>query len=166
MERGFTRLAYCGLPATPATVGRQSSGRFSGWARQAGLPAVLYRSLRHGPALEELQAELSAWIASLPKPIGLMACNDLRARHVLEACRAVGVRVPEDVAVIGVDNDEIICELTDPPLSSVEQGGHRLGYQAAMMLEQIMRGRRVSRQRPIRPSRASGQSPLDGRAGH
>jgi LacI family transcriptional regulator len=92
-----------------------------------------------------LQAELSAWIAALPKPIGLMACDDARARHVLEACRGLGVHVPEQVAVIGVDNDETICELTDPPLSSVDQGAHRLGYQAAATLERMMSGRRVAR---------------------
>jgi LacI family transcriptional regulator len=149
MERGFTRLAYCGLPATRSNGwSRIRAAAFQAAAREAGYACRTFTG-RYGTARRwrELQRELSAWIVSLPKPIGLMACNDARARHVLEACRTVGVRVPEDVAVIGVDNDEVICALTDPPLSSVEQGGHRLGYQAAMVLEQMMRGRRVSRQR-------------------
>ena len=70
----------------------------------------------------DIQHELTVWLKSLEKPLGLMAANDARARHVLVACQAIGLRVPEDVAVLGVDNDEVICELTDPPLSSIEHG--------------------------------------------
>jgi LacI family transcriptional regulator len=66
---------------------------------------------------------------------------------VLEACRAVGARVPDDVAVIGVDNDEMICELTSPPMSSIEQGARRMGYEAAALLERLMRGRKTSQLR-------------------
>ncbi len=90
---------------------------------------------------QELQRGLMAWLQALEMPVGLMACNDARARHVLEACHALGVRVPEDVAVVGVDNDEVMCELTDPPLSSIEQGMRRLGYQAAALLDQRMEGK-------------------------
>ena len=82
-----------------------------------------------------------AWLQTLEMPVGVMACNDVRARHVLEACHSLGVRVPEDVAVIGVDNDELVCELSDPPLSSIEQGMRRLGYQAAALLDQLMQGK-------------------------
>jgi LacI family transcriptional regulator len=63
---------------------------------------------------------------------------------VLEACRTLGVRVPEDVAVIGVDNDEMICDLTDPPLSSVEQGARQMGYRAAELLDRLMAGKKTS----------------------
>ena len=105
---------------------------------------------RHGTARRwrEVQRELAGWIAGLPMPVGLMACNDVRARHVLEACRALGLRVPVDVAVLGVDNDEMICELTDPPLSSIDQSARRIGYEAAAMLARLMwrPPRRVSRQ--------------------
>jgi LacI family transcriptional regulator len=83
---------------------------------------------------EALQQELADWLIGLPKPVGLMACNDARARYVLEACRLAGLKVPDDVAVIGVDNDEMICELTDPPLSSVDQAARRVGYEAARLL--------------------------------
>jgi LacI family transcriptional regulator len=68
-----------------------------------------------------------------------MACNDVRARHVLEACRTLGLRVPHDVAVLGVDNDEMICELTSPPLSSVDQAARRIGYEAATLLDRMIR---------------------------
>ena len=88
----------------------------------------------------EMQQELGKWLTSLPKPVGLMAANDARARHILEACRTVGLHVPEDVAVLGVDNDELLCEVMRPHLSSVEQGARRLGYEAAAMLDRIMHG--------------------------
>jgi len=70
-----------------------------------------------------------------------MACNDVRARHVLEACRSLGLVVPRDVAVLGVDNDEVMCELTDPPLSSIDQAARRIGYEAAAALDRLIRGR-------------------------
>jgi LacI family transcriptional regulator len=81
------------------------------------------------------------WLQELPKPIGIMACNDLRGRHILDACRQLNLRVPEDVAVVGVDNDELMCELAVPPLSSVAQGSERLGYEAAKLLGRLIRGR-------------------------
>lgn len=70
-----------------------------------------------------------------------MACRDSRARHVLEACHRLGRRVPDDVAVIGVNNDDVMCELANPPLSSVIQGTHRIGYEAAALLDRLMGGR-------------------------
>jgi LacI family transcriptional regulator len=92
---------------------------------------------------ERLQAELAAWLASLPKPVGIMACDDVRARHVLEACRSLGLRVPHDVAVIGVDDDEFVCELSDPPLSSVAQAARKIGHEAARLLDLLMRPERT-----------------------
>jgi LacI family transcriptional regulator len=68
-----------------------------------------------------------------------MACDDVRARHVLEACRRLRLRVPHDVAVIGVDDDEFVCELSDPPLSSVAQAARRVGYEAAGLLDRLLR---------------------------
>ena len=67
-----------------------------------------------------------------------MAANDARARHVLEACRRLEIRVPEDIAVIGVDNDELICNLAHPPLTSIVQGTEQIGYRAAEMLDRLM----------------------------
>ena len=113
-----------------ATRGRgPTAGRRSGWRpsasgrRKRGCPCSVYFG-RHETARRwrELQRGLADWLGTLEKPVGLMACNDIRARHVLEACRTLSLRVPEDVALVGVDNDELICELTNPPLSSVEQG--------------------------------------------
>jgi len=149
LDRGFRRLAFYGYPPTRITRwSAQRAEAFQRFAEQSGSPCSIYTG-RHGTARQwtELQRGLMAWLQSLRTPVGLMACNDVRARHVLEACRTLGLRVPEDVALIGVDNDEMICELTDPPLSSVEQGARRLGYLAAELLDRLMRGRKPPQMR-------------------
>ena len=77
-----------------------------------------------------------------------MVCNDARARHVLEACRRIAVRVPEDIAIVSVDDDALICESTSPPLTSIDLGGCAVGHTAARVLDTLMSGRSV-RQRWI-----------------
>jgi LacI family transcriptional regulator len=89
-------------------------------------------------------AEIAAWLKSLPKPVGIMACYDSRGQQVLDACRNAGFAVPDEVAVIGVDNDELLCELASPPLSSVIPDAHRAGYAAAARLDRLMAGKTVA----------------------
>ena len=84
---------------------------------------------------------------ALPKPIGLMACNDDRGREVLEACRAAQIEVPEEIAVIGIDNDSLLCDLASPPLSSVALNAEHAGFEAAELLEKLMSGRVSAPQR-------------------
>jgi LacI family transcriptional regulator len=67
-----------------------------------------------------------------------MACNDVRGLHVLDACHRSSVLVPEEAAVVGVDNEEILCELCNPPLSSVAPNPERIGYEAAELLDVLM----------------------------
>jgi LacI family transcriptional regulator len=83
---------------------------------------------------------VARWIQSLPKPVGMMTCNDMRGQQVLDACRALRVMVPEEVAVVGVDNDEVVCTLSEPPLSSVVPDTERIGYEASVLLAQMMAG--------------------------
>jgi LacI family transcriptional regulator len=84
-------------------------------------------------------SSLSRWLKSLPKPIALMACDDNQGQHITEACRHSGIRIPEEVAVLGVDNDEMICELSDPPLSSIGQDAEKGGYDAARLMDHMIR---------------------------
>ncbi|MDB5324558.1 MAG: transcriptional regulator [Phycisphaerales bacterium] len=90
---------------------------------------------------DKQRADLAKWLLSLSKPMGLMATNDERGMHVLEACRMAGISVPADIAVIGVDNDELLCDLSIPPLSSVDVNPDRVGYEAAAALDALMNGR-------------------------
>jgi LacI family transcriptional regulator len=81
---------------------------------------------------------LREWLDGLPKPCAIMACDDSRAYHIVEVCNLHGIRVPEDVAVLGVDNDEVVCSLSDPPLSSIEQDVEAGGYAAAQLMERMI----------------------------
>jgi LacI family transcriptional regulator len=80
------------------------------------------------------------WLESLPKPIGMLCANDDRAASILEACHVLGYGVPEDVSVIGVDDDQYVCELQNPPLSSVRMASEQAGYEAAALLDRMIRG--------------------------
>jgi LacI family transcriptional regulator len=147
LERGFRHFAFCGFPGTD-----YSDTRSDGFARlveEAGFVCHVYRTSKQPQAIGTeareqwgwtTEGEVRQWIKGLPKPVGLMACNDIRAQQVLTSCRAIGSAVPDEVAVLGVDNDEILCDLADPPLSSVVPDANRIGYEAASRLDRMMRG--------------------------
>ena len=84
------------------------------------------------------------FLKALPRPTAVFAPMDGRARLVLDACQAAGLRVPEEIAVLGVDNDTLLCESTVPALSSIHTGGFRRGQIAAEMLDDLMQGREPS----------------------
>jgi LacI family transcriptional regulator len=104
---------------------------------------------------EREQPILAEWLQRLPKPVGVMACNDDRGREVLEACRAANSMFPKNLAVIGVDNDELLCELADPPLSSVALNAEGVGYRAAALLDRMMRGIECANRNAWWPSRCA-----------
>jgi len=83
---------------------------------------------------------IGRWLRRLPKPLALLAGTDMRARHVLEAARLHQIDVPREVAVLGVGNDEVLCNLASPPLSSIALESERIGYEAAALLDRMMRG--------------------------
>ncbi len=85
----------------------------------------------------ELQS-LAKWLKSLPKPVGMMTCADDCSQHVVEACKSVDIRIPEQVSIVGVDNDDMICELSDPPLTSISMNFEAAGYQTAVLLGQLI----------------------------
>lgn len=144
MECGLREFAYCGTRQRgPDPWSELRFAAFQNRLRERGFSCFRYTgrhvSARHWPRLLN---ELMRWLESVPKPLGVMACNDSRARHVLEAARQLKLRVPEEVAVIGVDNDLLTCEMADPPLSSVAPATQEIGFQAARVLEQLMANRR------------------------
>lgn len=141
LERGFRHFAFVGVAGRVWSQRRETSFRQA--ISAAGFPVENYQPPRasRDRVWEREQPMLAEWLRGLPKPIGLMACNDDRGREVLEACRAAELDVPEELAVIGVDNDELLCELADPPLSSVALNAGGVGYRAAALLDRMMRGR-------------------------
>jgi len=92
---------------------------------------------------------IANWLRSLPKPLGMMTCSDDRSQHVLEACKVARMHVPEEVAIIGTDNDELLCELSNPTLSSVTFNLERAGYEAAKLLDELMDGEPMKGQKII-----------------
>src|SRR5260370_33507942 len=141
LQRGFRHFGYCGDPRFNWSNWRAE--HFQEQIARAAFDCSFYQSSRkrHGAApWERERAAIGDWIRSLPKPVGVMACYDIRGREVLDICRQFGVKVPDEVAVIGVDNDELICDLADPPLSSVIPDAQRTGYEAARLLDLLMAG--------------------------
>jgi LacI family transcriptional regulator len=147
LQRGFRRFAFCGFRGQ--RFSDQRSTAFFRVVAHAGFDCQVYQPKvlsmnRYDPKREGIysvyEKEIPSWIMGLSKPVGLMACNDLRAQQVLDACRDVGLAVPDEVAVIGVDNDDIVCDFAEPPLSSVVPDTRRIGYEAAALLERMMRG--------------------------
>ncbi|WP_422925415.1 substrate-binding domain-containing protein [Singulisphaera sp. PoT] len=155
LERGFTRFAFLGYPEFEWSRRRWLG--FEGKVRAAGFACDEYLETQpvtwgHQQAAWETEIHaLAHWIARFPKPLGLMACNDYRGIQLLGACRHAGIAVPEEVAVIGVDNDILACELAYPPLSSVVPDCRRIGYEAAAMLDRIMRKEPVHAEHPEVP---------------
>jgi LacI family transcriptional regulator len=97
-------------------------------------------------------AGIARWIETLPRPAGVLAAWDGCAVQILQVCRRIGVVVPDALAVLGVDNDELLCDLADPPLSSVATGFQEIGYRAAELLDRMMAGAEVPPgPQPIRP---------------
>lgn len=89
-------------------------------------------------------AELQAWLYELPKPVAIMVCSDQRGLILLEAARSAGITVPEQIAVVGVDNDLALCEVATPYLSSARGGHNRVGFEAAKLLDRLIAGERCS----------------------
>src|SRR4051812_17367868 len=96
-----------------------------------------------GPSPWEQELDqMVQWLKRLPKPAGLMASNDEKGLQILDACRRAGLRVPDEIALIGVDNDQSLCDLAVPPMSSIDVNPERVGYRGAAVLDEIMHGRR------------------------
>jgi LacI family transcriptional regulator len=99
---------------------------------------------------EALQSQI-AWLQSLPAPVGIIAVTDAQARHLLHACMFAGIAVPEQVALIGIDNDPLEGALAPLPLSSVSHGARKMGYTAAHMLNRMMLGANLADTRILVP---------------
>ncbi len=142
LERGFKHFAYLGESSFNWSVWREE--HFTRIIREAGHPCWSFRPPSRPKSGDKARMEsVGSWLVRLPKPVGVFACYDFCGRQILDACRQKSLAVPDEVAVIGVDNDDLLCELADTPLSSIIPNTHRTGYEAASLLARMMAGERL-----------------------
>jgi len=136
---GFKHFAFCGYKGAPWSEARMKF--FSERICAAGFDKPEQFEL---PMAREDwakgQREMACWLQSLRKPIGLMACNDDCGGQVMEASKLAGIQVPDALGIIGADNDEVVCGITGPPMSSIAINFERAGYEVAQVLHKMMRG--------------------------
>lgn len=138
LNKGFKRFAFCGFDKF--FWSRERALGFEKTVAKAGFETHFYK-LPEGSLKGSDEIKIIAeWLISLPKHVALAACNDDRARHVILACKVAGLLVPYQVAVIGADNDELVCELTTPPLTSIALNTEGGGFEAARLLDKLMAG--------------------------
>jgi LacI family transcriptional regulator len=158
LERGFRHFAYFGAPwmlwsrereagfrreiertfqaraQTTGNVDFQSSFTFASYGSVGdSVPAVF-----DGPN-QRRAAAMTAWLRSLPRPLALFVANDLWGFELLQSARESGLAVPEDIAILGVDDEELLCEIAHPPLSSIRIGAEQIGRVAVSLLDQLLR---------------------------
>ena len=142
LDHGLRRLAYCGTSGL--WYSHQRGLGFSERAKKVGVPCQISDILK--PTNTRMPwcrrvAPLDRWLQRLPRPIGVLAMNDHLARVVADECRRLGLNVPHEVAVIGSDNDPVVCEFSQPTLSTVSCNAWRVGYEAAALLDRLMAGK-------------------------
>ena len=154
LERGFRRLAFCGDAGFQWSRWRLTY--FREIVAEHDAEAFVHESVaRSDPdyTWARERSRLKRWLNKLPRPVGVVACYDIKAQQLLDLCREQDIAVPEELAVIGVDNDELLCDLAEPPLTSVICNTHRTGYLAASLLQRQMEGETIggeaSRLKPI-----------------
>jgi len=137
-NKGFTRFAFCGFDNMPWSHERQQA------FRQSLVPKehfYIYENKKSNLDYEQELKWLAKWLESLPKPIALLACNDVKGAKIIEACKLAQIKIPQDIAILGVNNDDMICEITSPSLSSIALDIAKAGYEAGKTLDRIIKKR-------------------------
>jgi LacI family transcriptional regulator len=161
LRAGFRHFAFCGYPGIPFSDDR--GGAFADYLKARGYPMHQFSLPRRSSSsasrgisapLTVLQAAeqrglenekaIAAWLFRQRRPLAVFACNDICGQQVLNACREHGINVPGEVTVMGVDDDEVLCTISEPPLSSIKPDAERIGSEAAALLDAMMKGKAVN----------------------
>jgi LacI family transcriptional regulator len=144
IDTGLKNFAFCGFDDYEWSNERKLF--FCRFNSEAGYKTHIYLQPKRIKKndWEKEQQHVSNWIKALPKPLGIFACNDDRGQHILEVCKMIDLKVPEDVAVVGVDNDPMICDIGDPPLTSIALNVESAGYEAAKLMDSLINNRKIS----------------------
>ncbi len=137
-DKGFEHFAFCGFDDMPWSREREQA-----FIDAAGCTSktFIHRKKQQKQDYDKQLQDLADWLFHLPKPIGLMACNDVRGANIIEACKLAEVKVPQEVSIVGVNNDDMICQMTSPPLSSISLNIAKAGYEAAKTLDRLIKGK-------------------------
>lgn len=143
MDKNYKYYGYYGTQ--DSFWSRERKRAFVSTLKSKGFEAFCYESERKAIDFnwENEPYRIAAWLKQLPLPLALMTCADDWSQLVVEAAKITNLRIPEDISVLGVDNDELICESSNPPLSSIKQDSEIIGYEAAYLLDQIIKGNKV-----------------------
>jgi len=148
-SRGFQNFAYCGLPGDGFSDSREKA--FANrdtfvYSQRSRIPADESQFYDERPDRTRDARALSIWLKSLPKPIAIFCCNDLRAIQLQRVAIDLGLKVPQDISILGVDNDTVACSFAEVPISSINPKSLEIGYAAARILKTIMAKRPEPRQ--------------------
>jgi LacI family transcriptional regulator len=154
LERGFRHFGFCGTPYGEHRYQDERSDRFQQAIRGCRFHCDVYQHpARAALTWDEEQSHIAEWLRRLPKPVAVMTCHDDRGQQVIDACLRAGLVVPDDVAIIGVDNDEFLCNLSTPPLTSIDVHPESIGYEAAALLDRMMKGAKPPKRARLFPPR-------------
>jgi len=154
--RGLRHFAFYGEPPKTYRYDDERRETFVRHVKQSGFECNVYEYADEAPEATNWdlrQERLGDWLRGLPKPIGVLGCHDGQGQEILDACRSQNLTVPDDVAVLGVDNDPYLCGLSIPPLSSIDLNTERIGYDAAAELEKMMSDPNYTRSETLFPPR-------------
>jgi LacI family transcriptional regulator len=162
LNKGFRNFAFCGFDEFHWS--RERSRSFKLFLENQGYKIHLYKNLKGTirKSQQPEQQDIANWLKTLPRPIGILACNDDRGQHLISACKLAKIKAPDDVAVLGVDNDKFVCGLSSPQLSSIALGTERAGYEAAELLAKMMRKKKIiNKNIMVRPTHIAGRQSTD-----
>jgi LacI family transcriptional regulator len=152
-ERGFRRFGFCHQTGDDSSTRRLK--RFTERVKEADCACAVHESppdASSGPSWADDARRMAHWVETLQRPVGILACCDTTARRLTEGCRIADVAIPDELAVVGVGDDELLCDLAHPPLTSVTPDTWRVGYLAAELLDRLLAGKRVpSREHLVKP---------------
>jgi LacI family transcriptional regulator len=141
---GLKTFAFVGEPTGRHVYDDERRDLFVKFVQDRGAECHVFTNKLNNRVVQSWEAQqnqLARWLTRLPKPVGVLCCHDDRGQQVLDACRRAELQVPDEVAVMGVDNDEFLGRLAVPPLTSIDIGSERIGYDAASLLDRLMDGK-------------------------
>jgi len=144
IERGYKQFAFCGTRRGENRNQDEKGDLFAKIVTQKGYVCHTYKY----PKLklnswDTEQRHISNWLKTLPTPTAILTCHDDKGQQVIDACRRAKRLVPDEIAILGIDNDPFLCNLSNPQLSSIDVYPERIGYEAAALLDRLMKGQKA-----------------------